>query len=73
MGVSGLWQVLEPHSKPMRLEMLSGKRIAIDASIWLHQFVNAMRDTAGEMLEGAHLRGFYQRILKLLFYGIKPV
>jgi hypothetical protein len=35
-----------------------------DASIWVHQFVKAMRDERGEPLPNAHLIGFFRRICK---------
>ncbi|KAJ3178570.1 DNA repair protein rad2 [Gaertneriomyces sp. JEL0708] len=73
MGVKGLWGLLEPAAKPRRLETLANKRLAVDASIWIHQFLKAMRDKEGNALKGAHLIGFYRRIAKLLFYGVKPV
>ena len=56
-----------------RLESLQGKRLAIDSSIWLYHFQMAMRDRDGKILNNAHLLGFLWRILKLLFYGIRPV
>ncbi|EGF84058.1 hypothetical protein BATDEDRAFT_2594, partial [Batrachochytrium dendrobatidis JAM81] len=43
------------------------------ASIWLHQFLKAMRSRDGNLLHGAHIIGFFRRICKLLFYGILPV
>ncbi|WFD29925.1 DNA repair protein rad2 [Malassezia sp. CBS 17886] len=73
MGVQGLWQLLEPAARPVTLESLQGKRLAIDSSIWLHHFQMAMRDKEGQTLANAHLLGFLWRILKLLYYGIKPV
>jgi DNA excision repair protein ERCC-5 len=73
MGVDKLWSILEPSSKPIRIETLQGSRLAVDASIWLHQFQKAMRDADGEAVQGAHLVGFLRRICKLLFHGIKPV
>ncbi|KAJ3281351.1 DNA repair protein rad2, partial [Borealophlyctis nickersoniae] len=73
MGVKGLWTLVEPVARPVRLETLAGKRLAVDASIWLHQFLKAMRDKEGNLLRGAHVLGFFRRICKLLFHGIKPV
>ena len=35
-----------------------------DASIWLHQFLKAMRDEKGEVLKNAHLLGFFRRICR---------
>ena len=45
----------------------------IDASIWLNQFLKAMRDGEGNLLRNAHLLGFFRRICKLLFFRIQPV
>lgn len=73
MGVKGLWSLVSHLGKPTRLETLSSHTLAVDASIWLHQFLKAMRDPSGHLIHGAHLVGFFRRICKLLFYGIKPV
>jgi DNA excision repair protein ERCC-5 len=73
MGVDKLWSILEQSAKPIRIETLQGSRLAVDASIWLHQFQKAMRDAQGEAIQGAHIVGFLRRICKLLFHGIKPV
>lgn len=73
MGVHGLWQLLQPVGRPVTLESLQGKRLAIDSSIWLYHFQMAMRDRDGRTMTHAHLLGFLWRILKLLYYGIKPV
>ncbi|KAJ2505535.1 DNA repair protein rad2, partial [Coemansia sp. RSA 2052] len=73
MGVKGLWALLEPAARPVRLEALASKRLAIDASIWLYQLLKAMKDDEGNPLEDAHILGFYRRICKLLYYGIRPV
>ncbi|KAJ1968978.1 DNA repair protein rad2 [Dispira parvispora] len=73
MGVKGLWPLLEPAARPAQLDSLRGKRLAVDASIWIHQFVKALQDREGDPLRYAHLLGFLRRICKLLFYGIKPV
>ncbi len=35
-----------------------------DASIWLIQFIKAMRDDKGDMLPNAHLLGFFRRICR---------
>eukprot|EP00189_Rhodosorus_marinus_P000677 CAMPEP_0113958484 /NCGR_PEP_ID=MMETSP0011_2-20120614/3457_1 /TAXON_ID=101924 /ORGANISM="Rhodosorus marinus" /LENGTH=982 /DNA_ID=CAMNT_0000969375 /DNA_START=261 /DNA_END=3209 /DNA_ORIENTATION=+ /assembly_acc=CAM_ASM_000156 len=47
--------------------------MAVDASVWLTQFVRAMRDAEGMMLRNAHLLGFFRRCCKLLFHYIRPV
>ncbi|KAK4703008.1 DNA excision repair protein ERCC-5, partial [Phenoliferia sp. Uapishka_3] len=74
MGVNGLWKLVGPVARPIALETLAGRRLAIDASIWMYQFQMAMRDRkTGDPLQGAHIMGTFRRIMKLLFHGIKPV
>lgn len=85
MGVHKLWSLLEPSSKPVKLDSLNDQVLAVDASIWLYQFITALKhqkskNNSGEFsLEennvfiNAHLIGFFRRICKLLHYGIKPI
>lgn len=73
MGVKGLWTLLESVGRRVPAEALGGKRLAVDASIWLVQFLKAMRDERGEALPDAHLLGFFRRVCKLLFLGVRPV
>ena len=73
MGVTGLWQILHPYAVPIKLETLNRKRLAVDASIWIYQFLKAVRDKEGNALRNSHVVGFYRRICKLLYFGIKPV
>ncbi|KAL5525958.1 hypothetical protein ACEPAG_7296 [Sanghuangporus baumii] len=73
MGVKSLWSLLAPAGRPVMLETVEGKSMAIDSSIWIYQFQATMRDKEGRGLVNAHVLGFLRRICKLLFYGIKPV
>lgn len=73
MGVQGLWTILDKAGNPVELESLNKKRLAIDASIWAHQFLKALKDGQGNIVENAHILGFLRRICKLIFYNIKPV
>ncbi|KAJ4833444.1 hypothetical protein Tsubulata_042923 [Turnera subulata] len=73
MGVHGLWDLLAPVGRRVSVETLAGKKLAIDASIWMIQFMKAMRDEKGEMVRNAHLLGFFRRICKLLYLRTKPV
>ncbi|KAG9412546.1 Excision repair cross-complementing rodent repair deficiency, complementation group 5 [Aphanomyces cochlioides] len=74
MGVHGLWMLLAAGGRQVSMESLSGQILAVDASIWLTQFVKAMRDPEdGSMLRNAHLLGTFHRVSKLLYYGIRPV
>ena len=52
---------------------MNKKRLAVDASIWIYQFLKAVRDKEGNALRNSHVVGFFRRICKLLFFGIKPV
>ena len=74
MGVRGLWRLLLPIGRRISIEVLEGQIIAIDASIWLTQFLKAMRDpNTGSVKPAAHLIGFFRRLAKLRFHGIRPV
>lgn len=73
MGVKDLWRLLAPIGRRVSIETLEGKALAVDMSIWLTQFIKAMRDSEGKMIKNAHLLGTLRRILKLLFHRIRPV
>ncbi|EEY17644.1 DNA-repair protein rad13 [Verticillium alfalfae VaMs.102] len=73
MGVNGLWTVLQPCARPTNLATLNRKRLAVDASIWIYQFLKAVRDKEGNALRNSHVVGFFRRICKLLWFGIRPV
>ncbi|CAI5730124.1 unnamed protein product [Hyaloperonospora brassicae] len=73
MGVQNLWTLLAPVGRQVEIESLAGQVLAVDASIWLTQFVKAMRDDEGNMIRNAHLLGTLYRVAKLLFYGVRPV
>lgn len=74
MGVKGLWRLLLPIGRRISIETLEGKRLAIDASIWLTQFVKALRDKeTGAVQASAHLIGFFRRLCRLRYHGIRPI
>lgn len=73
MGVNGLWTVIQPCARPTNLATLNRKRLAVDASIWIYQFLKAVRDKEGNALRNSHIVGFFRRICKLLWYGILPI
>ncbi|XP_041359728.1 DNA repair protein complementing XP-G cells-like isoform X2 [Gigantopelta aegis] len=73
MGVQGLWQLLQSTGKPISLQSLEGKKLAVDVSIWLHQVTKGLRDKDGHPVPGAHLQGLFSRVCKLLYYRLKPV
>lgn len=73
MGVHGLWKLLEAAGKPVPLESLENKVLAVDVSIWLHQMMKGYQDSRGAPVANAHLLGLFHRVCKLMFYKIKPV
>eukprot|EP01135_Chromosphaera_perkinsii_P009562 Nk52_evm12s1810 gene=Nk52_evmTU12s1810 len=73
MGVQGLWKLLQPAGNTVLLEDCRHKVLAVDASIWLHQYSAASRDVEGRPKPNGMLLGFFLRICKLLFYNIRPV
>jgi 5'-3' exonuclease len=74
MGVKGLWKLLLPIGRRISIETLEGRIVAVDASIWLTQFVKAMRDPeTGKLCAGAHIIGFFRRLCRLRYHGIRPV
>jgi len=76
MGVD-LRKLVKP--KRIRIEDLSGKKVAIDAYNALYQFLATIRGEAGEYLMDragrvtSHLSGLFYRTVNLLEMGIKPV
>lgn len=73
MGVKGLWALLSVTGVRIPLGQVASRVLAVDASLWLVQFLKAMRDAEGNVRPDAHLLGFLRRITKLLFVGIRPV
>ncbi|SPP86244.1 DNA repair protein complementing XP-G cells homolog [Drosophila guanche] len=73
MGVTGLWKLIEPCGKPVPVDTLEGKILAVDISIWLHQVVKGFQDSKGSALNNAHLLGLFHRLCKLLYYRVRPI
>lgn len=84
MGIKGLAKVIgekaEGAVKEQKVENYFGRKIAIDASMTLYQFLIAIRhDGPGGQLTDefgeptAHLNGLFYRNIRLLENGIKPV
>lgn len=60
MGVNGLWYLLQPAGRPLKLEDMSGKVVAVDISSWLYQYIKALRDEDGSLVHNAHLLGVWR-------------
>ena len=55
MGVKGLWKLLEPCGRRIHVETLENTTLAVDVSIWMTQFVKAMRETSLRVSDGEAL------------------
>jgi len=64
--------------KELDLSDLSGKKLAIDTSLFLYQFLSTIRQPDGNLLTDSkgnvtsHLIGLFSRTTKLMQLGIKP-
>jgi flap endonuclease-1 len=82
MGIKGLNALIKEHAPgaiiASEMKSLFGRKIAIDASMCLYQFLIAVRQQDGNMLtneEGettSHLMGFFYRTIRMVSNGIKP-
>lgn len=83
MGIHGLAKVIGDHSpnaiKENEIKNFFGRKIAIDASMCIYQFLIAVRQEDGGNLTNengettSHLMGTFYRTIRLLENGIKPV
>lgn len=67
------------EGKPIALEQMAGKRIAIDTFNWLYQFLSIIRGADGQPLMDSrgrvtsHLSGLFYRTVNLLEAGVRPI
>mgnify|MGYP001066912139 FL=1 len=83
MGIQGLKRLIADNVpgaiKEGALPNYFGRRIAIDASMFLYSFLVAIRSDSSQFLTDAngettsHLQGVFNRTVRLLECGIKPV
>jgi len=73
MGVKQLWKLVSPAGRQISIETLEHSTLAIDVSIWLIQFLKAMRDADGDPIPNGPLIGTLHRCLRLLYHGIRPI
>lgn len=78
-GLTGLISELAPTAiKEHDIKTLFGRKVAIDASMSIYQFLIAVRQKDGEMLTNdagettSHLMGFFYRTIRIVENGIKP-
>lgn len=78
-GLNGLIKDKAPHAiRSQEMKNLFGRKIAIDASMCLYQFLIAVRQQDGNNLTNesgettSHLMGFFYRTIRMVGNGIKP-
>ncbi|ODV97172.1 hypothetical protein PACTADRAFT_48920, partial [Pachysolen tannophilus NRRL Y-2460] len=82
MGIKGLNSLIAEHAPgaitTSEIKTFFGRKVAVDASMSLYQFLIAVRQQDGQQLandEGettSHIMGFFYRTIKMVTYGIKP-
>jgi flap endonuclease-1 len=82
MGIKSLSKVIADHApealKNHEIKNLFGRKVAIDASMSLYQFLIAVRSNDGNQLQNehgdttSHLMGMFYRTIRMVENGIKP-
>ncbi|EIW68761.1 hypothetical protein TREMEDRAFT_69192 [Tremella mesenterica DSM 1558] len=82
MGIKGLTALISENApramKDHEMKTLFGRKVAIDASMSIYQFLIAVRQQDGQMLMNesgdvtSHLMGFFYRTIRMVDQGIKP-
>ncbi|CAL1544173.1 unnamed protein product [Lymnaea stagnalis] len=82
MGITGLTKLLGDHApasmKENEIKNFFGRKVAIDASMSIYQFLIAVRQDGSQLTneEGettSHLMGMFYRTIRMVESGIKPV
>ncbi|NXE34123.1 GEN endonuclease, partial [Ptilorrhoa leucosticta] len=71
MGVTYLWQILEPVRQPVSLSSLRGKTLAVDLSLWICE-AQTVKKMIGVVTK-PHLRNLFFRFSFFTSMGIKLV
>lgn len=83
MGILGLTKLIAEHApgaiKSYEMKSYFGRKVAIDASMCIYQFMIAVRQQDGQLLQNedgettSHLMGLFYRTVRMVDNGIKPV
>ncbi|GFH09266.1 flap endonuclease 1, partial [Haematococcus lacustris] len=83
MGIQGLTKLLADQApecmKEQKFEAYFGRKIAVDASMHIYQFMAVVGRMGDQMLTNeagdvtSHLQGMFYRTAKMLEAGIRPV
>ncbi|KAL7006235.1 Elongation of fatty acids protein 2 [Cystobasidiomycetes sp. EMM_F5] len=82
-GIKGLTGIIADHAPKAishtEIKTLFGRKVAIDASMSMYQFLIAVRQQDGQQLQTesgettSHLMGFFYRTIRMVENGIKPI
>ncbi|KAF8247734.1 flap endonuclease-like protein 1 [Wilcoxina mikolae CBS 423.85] len=82
MGIKGLYQVISDNApdaiKNSDIKQHFGRKVAIDASMSIYQFLIAVRSEGQQLMSESgettsHLMGMFYRTLRMVDNGIKPL
>jgi len=82
MGIKGLMKLIGDEAascvKETEMKNYFGRKIAIDASMCLYQFLIAVRQDGSQLMNEAgeitsHLNGLFYRTIRMIENGLKPV
>ncbi|KAI8364297.1 PIN domain-like protein [Choanephora cucurbitarum] len=83
MGIQGLTKLIAEHApqaiRSHEIKSYFGRKVAIDASMSIYQFMIAVRQQDGQLLQNeegettSHLMGMFYRTVRMVDHGIKPV
>jgi len=79
LGLSKLIADIAPHAiKENEIKNYFGRKVAVDASMSLYQFLIAVRQEGAQLTSAdgettSHLLGFFYRTIRMVEAGIKPV
>jgi flap endonuclease-1 len=82
MGISGLSRLIADNApgamREAGIETFFGRRVAIDASMCIYQFLVAVRSEGSSLTNAAgettsHLMGTFYRTIRMVEHGIKPI
>ena len=82
MGIKGLSQLIGDNApgaiKENEFKNYFGRKVAVDASMWLYQFLVAVRSEGNNLTNAdgettSHIMGMFYRTIRLVHEGIKPI
>ena len=82
MGIQGLTKIIGDHAptaiRETTIKAYQGRKVAVDASMFLYQFLIAIRTDAAQLMDAdgnttSHIAGTFYRTIRMMEHGILPV